>query len=52
MEIFSNIFVVVFIVHAVAVAAAIAIYVANKSNKDRTVYDKHLHSKPRDGDNT
>ena len=37
---------------AVAVAAAIAIYVANKSNKDRTVYDKHLHSKPRDGDNT
>jgi len=22
------------------------------SNKGRTIYDKHLHSKPRDGDNT
>ena len=21
-------------------------------NKSRTIYDKHLHSKPRDGDNT
>ena len=52
MDIFSNIFVVVFIVHVVAVAAAIAIYMANKSDKNRTIYDKHIHSKPRDGDNT
>ena len=52
MEVFSNTFVVIFIVHVVAVAVAIAIYMANKSDKNTTVYDKHLHSKPRDGDNT
>ena len=52
MDIFSNTFVVIFIVHVVAVAVAIAIYMANKSDKNKTVYDKHLHSKPRDGDNT
>ena len=52
MDIFSNTFVVIFIVHVVAVAVGITIYMSNKSDKNKIVYDKHLHSKPRDGDNT
>ncbi len=29
-----------------------AIVLSIQSDKNRAVYDKHLHSKPRDGDNT
>ena len=29
-----------------------AIVVNIKMEKSKTIYDKHLHSKPRDGDNT
>ena len=35
-----------------ALSAAAIIIALNSDKKSRTVYDKHLHSKPRDGDNT
>ena len=35
-----------------ALSAAAILIAMNSDKKSRTVYDKHLHSKPRDGDNT
>ena len=36
---------------AILTVAAIKISIA-VNKKERTIYDKHAHSKPRDGDNT
>ena len=35
-----------------ALSAAAILIAMNSDKKSRTVYDKYLHSKPRDGDNT
>ncbi len=45
----GQIFVVIFMFALSAAAIKIAI---DSDKKQRTIYDKHAHSKPRDGDNT
>ena len=45
-------YLILFFMASLTLAAILLTSIRIHSDKNRAVYDKHLHSKPRDGDNT